>query len=367
MNQVKVDKSAAATLKSTWNNNASTVEGAMYAILHGVRDPDKFDAEGRKEAEWLKKYITKDDIVLELGCGMGRIVKHISPHCKEINGIDISPNMLSLAGKWLAGCENVRLHECSGRDLGVIADGYIDFAYSLLVLQHMDKNDAYVYVKELFRVIKDGGTAVLNFPDIMSDVFFRDYVYVSLIPQEERDAEKVRSYHREEVERMLRSVGFTILDVWVNHYVFVYLKKDPEIFPETLVMQRNDFTVLDITGWYWLEQSGGYRYRWTRKRAGFFLKTGPDRTKITIKLFCSHPDVAAKGLELTLIQNNKPVSQQIIYKNDWQEVVFPIYPPAAEEISHFVLEADRTWVPLRDLGAGDGRELGVAVAGMIVG
>lgn len=47
----------------------------------------------------IGSYIQPDDIVLEIGTGTGDIALHIAPKCKKVVGIDISPEMISIANQ----------------------------------------------------------------------------------------------------------------------------------------------------------------------------------------------------------------------------------------------------------------------------
>ncbi|MHC4942580.1 MAG: class I SAM-dependent methyltransferase [Planctomycetota bacterium] len=353
--------SEAAVLEAAWDTSAQSIEGAMHAILHGVRDPELFDAEGKSQAAAIQEYIHPEDTVLELGCGIGRIVKHLAPLCKKIYGVDISKEMLAHAARWLEGQDNVALVHCNGKDLSALEDDLIDFVYSLLVLQHMDKNDAFVYLKEIFRILKDGGRALLNFPNILSEDFFRDFTYVSLLPQAERDPAKVRSYVKEEVVKIVESAGFTVLEVWENNYIYVHLEKKPASFPDRLILGENEAAVQGISGWYWLEEKEDFRFRWTRKNAPFHLKVDPSKKALKVIFACMHPQVNEKGLDVTLYQDGKRVSTERVREEGLQGLLFSIEPPSREEIRHFSLEVDRTFTPFRDLGKGDLRELGLAL------
>jgi ubiquinone/menaquinone biosynthesis C-methylase UbiE len=354
----------AAVLEAAWDTSAQSIEGAMHAILHGVRDQDVFDAEGKAQAASIQEYVNPDDTVLELGCGIGRIVKHLAPTCRKIYGVDISEQMLDHAARWLKDLNNVELVHCNGRDLRALSDDTIDFTYSLLVLQHMDKNDAFVYLKEIFRILKDGGRALLNFPNILSEDFFSDFTYVSLLPQEERDPAKVRSYVKEEVIRIVESVGFTVLEVWENNYIYVHLEKRPAAFPDRLILGENEAAVLGTSGWYWLEEKEDFRFRWTRKSAPFHLKVDPSKKALKVIFACMHPWVTGEGLDVTLYQDGEPVSTQRVREEGLQGLLFAIEPGRNEEIRRFDLEVGRTFTPLRDLGKGDKRELGLALQSM---
>ena len=47
----------------------------------------------------IGSYIQPDDIVLEIGTGTGDIAFHIAPKCKKVIGIDIAPEMISIANR----------------------------------------------------------------------------------------------------------------------------------------------------------------------------------------------------------------------------------------------------------------------------
>ncbi|MEE4242653.1 MAG: methyltransferase domain-containing protein [Desulfopila sp.] len=44
--------------------------------------------------------LKKNDIVLELGCGSGRLSRRIAPYCREVHGVDISAEMLHKAAQF---------------------------------------------------------------------------------------------------------------------------------------------------------------------------------------------------------------------------------------------------------------------------
>ncbi len=50
--------------------------------------PEDFKDYFEKEEKFIKEYVSKKDIVLDLGCGTGRTINIMSPFCKEIIGID---------------------------------------------------------------------------------------------------------------------------------------------------------------------------------------------------------------------------------------------------------------------------------------
>jgi ubiquinone/menaquinone biosynthesis C-methylase UbiE len=98
--------------------------------------------------------------VLDVGCGIGRILRPFSERFDSCIGIDINPQILAAAKDYIKN-ENVKLIENDG--LSIPFDAYkFHFVYSGGVLQHIpDIKVILNYFYEGIRVLKVGG--VLNF------------------------------------------------------------------------------------------------------------------------------------------------------------------------------------------------------------
>ena len=94
-----------------------------------------------------------DGRVLEIGCGIGRLLK---PHWY---GIDISQRMLTLAKNKKPIC-NYALTD--GRTIPH-EDNYFDNVYCVLVFQHIPFEGFETYVQETARVLKPGGRFSFQF------------------------------------------------------------------------------------------------------------------------------------------------------------------------------------------------------------
>jgi ubiquinone/menaquinone biosynthesis C-methylase UbiE len=121
----------------------------MSSILSGIEDEKIFNQKGEEDANELKKIIEPNSVVLDIGCGIGRIETFLAPYCKEIHGIDVSKRMIKWAKKRLKEYNNVFLYKTNGRDLSIFPDNKFDFVFSILVLQHLEKEDAYIYERDL--------------------------------------------------------------------------------------------------------------------------------------------------------------------------------------------------------------------------
>jgi len=112
------------------------------------------------ETPLIKEYLKtlKAPTVVELGCGVGRVLKEFLNDYRCI-GLDISKNMLTKAKEYLAG------RSPTPAWLGLIENGTLpvndedaDFVYSFLVFQHIQtKAEITKYMQEVSRVLRSGG------------------------------------------------------------------------------------------------------------------------------------------------------------------------------------------------------------------
>ena len=75
--------------------------------------------------------------VLEIGCGVGRITRALARVFGDVHAVDVSPEMIARARRFLGDDPNVHLYASSGLDLDVVGHLSFDFAFSILVFQHV--------------------------------------------------------------------------------------------------------------------------------------------------------------------------------------------------------------------------------------
>lgn len=91
--------------------------------------------------------------VLEIGCGVGRLMK------LGYYGVDISKKMLAIARKRHRGCTFVL---GDGRKLP-FEDNMFNSVYCMLVFQHLPMEGVKAYLSEAYRVLKKGGVFRFQF------------------------------------------------------------------------------------------------------------------------------------------------------------------------------------------------------------
>jgi SAM-dependent methyltransferase len=101
---------------------------------------------------------------LDFGCGAGRLTQAMAEHFAACDGVDISKPMLQIARQHNRFADRCTYHLNPAPDLRLFANGTFDFAYSTLVLQHMEPRYSMHYVGELLRVMAPAGLLVFQLP-----------------------------------------------------------------------------------------------------------------------------------------------------------------------------------------------------------
>lgn len=95
--------------------------------------------------------------VLEIGCGAGRITSALAGLFGEVHAVDVSGEMIEQARAALQRYPNAHLYQNNGMDLSVIPGGGYDFAFSMIVFQHIPSREVIEnYVREVHRLLRPG-------------------------------------------------------------------------------------------------------------------------------------------------------------------------------------------------------------------
>jgi len=167
-----------------WDMEGFTMARAKQMMGALSASDEELEAAGRRYAEEIRRYITPDSRVLDLGCGIGRIALYVAPHCAELHAADVSARMLQHARRRLKGLSNVRFTRVNGTDLRQFSAHSLDFCYSIQVLHLIEREHTMRYLAELSRVIRPGGGVFLqflNFEDPRNAAQFRQYALESSI------------------------------------------------------------------------------------------------------------------------------------------------------------------------------------------
>lgn len=182
---------------------------AARGLILNEEDEAVFERTGREDAERLAAHADGAATVLDYGCGIGRVALHMAPRYGRLWAVDASPAMLAMAAERLAGRPSVRLSRSTGTGIPEVPSESVDFVYSLLVLQHVEREDAFAILREFHRVLRPGGRAYLTYPNLLSDAYLRAFLDYVETGQAANPA-RARMYTPQEVERLVVAAGFTV-------------------------------------------------------------------------------------------------------------------------------------------------------------
>jgi cyclopropane fatty-acyl-phospholipid synthase-like methyltransferase len=143
---------------------------AMFERILVVHESAQFATLEEKIEIWKNQ--TKNDVkrltegipvkrawqVLEIGCGIGRLIRPLSEFFSRVDGVDISESMVKFSADYLENLKNVNVCLNNGKDLSGFASNTYDFIYSMLVFQHIRSYKVVKsYLQEVLRTLKPGG------------------------------------------------------------------------------------------------------------------------------------------------------------------------------------------------------------------
>ena len=140
-------------------SGSSVTEEEFFAT--GATDFDHFVSSDRKLQELLQP--TAKHTVYEVGVGAGRMIPSFALTFNRVVGADISPVMLEQARSRVKRFDNVELREILDATLPG-EDGMATFVFSYQTLQHVpSKKQLDILIREIYRILKKGGIAKLQF------------------------------------------------------------------------------------------------------------------------------------------------------------------------------------------------------------
>ena len=196
--------------KQHWNSLAGSEEAAKIAVS-GYVDEELYLRTAQATLAMLEKYagVGPQDVVLEIGAGVGRVGAVLAPLCREWIGTDVSENMVAHIRQRLAAFANVRGVACSGFDLAEIASESVDLVYCTVVFMHLEEWERYNYIVEAMRILRPGGRMLVDNVNLVSDDGWRFFEELRRLPPADRPPHISKTSTPQELETYFRRAGFT--------------------------------------------------------------------------------------------------------------------------------------------------------------
>lgn len=159
------------SMRRDWDERARRDAFRYIASWRDDWDADSFLQSGEEDYQKLVepvlsrwKWSTEAKVMLELGCGAGRMTDSFARRFQRVHAFDVSGEMLQRGKSLLRDRHNIIWAQGGGKDLTGVGDNSVDFVFSYLVLQHLPTQAlVHHYVQEILRVLKEEGAFLFQF------------------------------------------------------------------------------------------------------------------------------------------------------------------------------------------------------------
>jgi SAM-dependent methyltransferase len=214
---IRAARSGGTTTFQSWFNRAESIEEALRRgfwdfsvhilvpeVTARISDPGALTA-------------------LEIGYGGGRLLNAAASFFGRVVGVDVHEEHEAVAAL-LASCgrDNVELIRTDGRTIP-LPDESVDFAYSFIVLQHLDSVETFErYISETHRVLRRDGIAQLYFGRLATRNPLRRFREIAGAPVNHVSLELAPRA----AARMCGRAGFQVIGRGISH------KNVPDGYPD---------------------------------------------------------------------------------------------------------------------------------------
>jgi SAM-dependent methyltransferase len=105
-------------------------------------------------------HLSARSTVLELGPGTGRLTRHLVRHAARTIAVDKSPVVCDWIRSYLP---DVAMHHIVDAAVPMMDDGSVDAVFAHGVMEHLELDELFWFVRDFTRVTRPGGAIVFNF------------------------------------------------------------------------------------------------------------------------------------------------------------------------------------------------------------
>jgi SAM-dependent methyltransferase len=117
----------------------------------------------RKLVGALGVRLPSGQVIVDIGCGLGRLTRPLAHQAERVLALDVSSEMLAQASRLNQDLDNVEWLHGDGETLRPIPDSSVDMCISHVVFRHIpDPAITLGYIREMGRVLRPGGFAAFE-------------------------------------------------------------------------------------------------------------------------------------------------------------------------------------------------------------
>ncbi|MGH9800075.1 MAG: class I SAM-dependent methyltransferase, partial [Blastocatellia bacterium] len=230
----------AAEMKRDWNHRAQENSKWYINTIRLDQTEAEFDSTGQNEINTL---ILPELVLmtggrdqrelkfLEIGCGVGRMTKHLAAIFGEVHSTDVSGEMIRQARERLGHLANVHLHETSGVDFAALPDDDFDVVFSAYVFQHVpSKAVIESNIRDAYRVVKPGGVVRVHTNGVEAESY----------AEAEKNTWAGATFTEAEARSLARQLGAQLISVYGGDTMFCWtMMRKPKAVLSTKAHEEN--------------------------------------------------------------------------------------------------------------------------------
>ncbi|KKP79736.1 MAG: hypothetical protein A2271_02185 [Candidatus Moranbacteria bacterium RIFOXYA12_FULL_35_19] len=173
-----------------------------------------------KDFEFILYYTKQGDKMLDFGCGNGRFLEMLKDKKIDYVGVDISQRLIDIAKEKYAK-ERVNFQKISSSPTLPFPDNFFNQVVSISVFHHFPKKHAEEMAKEIYRVTKPGGTAIISVWNLWQRRYWKYWLNLKviwrkdiIIPFRNNQGEIFDRFHhifsKKELKNIFEKSGFKI-------------------------------------------------------------------------------------------------------------------------------------------------------------
>jgi spore maturation protein CgeB len=201
-----------------------------FWMSDGFKSDELMWETGRRDFEIFFKTIKEKHRkeVLEIGCGVGRLLKAAAFEFSHVTGIDISEEAVLRAREFLRDIKNVDIYTGNGFDLRQFPNERYDLVYSFASLTSMPTDIIASYILEANRVLKKKGLLHLQ-------------LYLGKTQQITcYDTLHLRCFEEERIQNAFTKAGFQCIEKKRLELPFEVSVKEAEIFAHIVTFEKQE-------------------------------------------------------------------------------------------------------------------------------
>lgn len=151
------------------------------------------------------KHIKKDDTLLDIGCGhQAYLLHHIQKNIKKGVGIDYDVDSAQFG-------KNIEVRKYHFKGTLPFTDKSFSTVTMLAVIEHLDIHVVPKMFRELYRVLKPGGTVILTTPTPFGKIILELLAFKLHLISEEEVGDHKKYYDEQDMRNLAKNYGLKVV------------------------------------------------------------------------------------------------------------------------------------------------------------